>query len=366
MPGGTLRRFWAMAWADPETRSTTIGVAAVLLYFFVAILFGPYLSRLSHTVVKPRPPAAPHRFTIQLAPTPVARKPVKPPPPPNKFVETNPDAPENTPDKTNNFSNRNQQVAQEKPTPNGKSDRPALEGRKDIESTSIVDGRLTQPTEATSLTPPSDSQEDTTVKAPKREQNPLTSFDKKTGDNPNGFGSKQVMPVKGDTPNVEKQEGVKNAPLVADAMGDQPAIDPHHPRARPQIVKTMQVKPAIFAENKFGTQNIGNIAVDAKWSNYGAYLQKMIETVQIQWERILIESKVSPTSGTSVTVKFVMNSEGEISRIVNVDGTAGGDGAPAHACVSAITDRAPYGPWTDDMKAILGEQQDMTFTFYYQ
>jgi hypothetical protein len=30
------------------------------------------------------------------------------------------------------------------------------------------------------------------------------------------------------------------------------------------------------------------------------------------------------------------------------------------------TDRAPYGPWTDDMKAVLGSQQEMTFTFYYQ
>ena len=32
----------------------------------------------------------------------------------------------------------------------------------------------------------------------------------------------------------------------------------------------------------------------------------------------------------------------------------------------AITDRAPYGPWTDDMIAMLGKQQEMTFTFYYQ
>ena len=39
---------------------------------------------------------------------------------------------------------------------------------------------------------------------------------------------------------------------------------------------------------------------------------------------------------------------------------------PGCACVSAITDRAPYGPWTDDMKAMLGSQQEMTFTFYYQ
>ena len=59
-----------------------------------------------------------------------------------------------------------------------------------------------------------------------------------------------------------------------------------------------------------------------------------------------------------------MGDEGQITNIVNVDSTASETGS--RACVSAITDRAPYGPWTDDMKAVLGSQQEMTFTFYYQ
>jgi hypothetical protein len=125
-----------------------------------------------------------------------------------------------------------------------------------------------------------------------------------------------------------------------------------------------QVRPAIFTENKLGTKNIGAIAYDAKWSNYGQYLQKMIETVQIQWERILTESRVYPTSGTSVKVVFRMNTEGRISQIVSVEGTAGNQAEKA--CASAITARAPYGPWTDDMIAVLGDSQELTFTFYYQ
>ena len=59
-----------------------------------------------------------------------------------------------------------------------------------------------------------------------------------------------------------------------------------------------------------------------------------------------------------------MDSKGLIARIVNVDSTA--KDAAERACMSAITDRAPYGEWTDDMKAVLGEEQEMTFTFYYQ
>ena len=147
-------------------------------------------------------------------------------------------------------------------------------------------------------------------------------------------------------------------------VADAPRVDPPSQQSRPSDVQ--QQRPAILAENKFGTQNIGNIAVDARWSNYGAYLQKMIGTVQVQWERLLSQNRKSAdlAVGSTVTVKFILNAEGRVARIVKVDTTANNQGA--RACLSAITDRAPYGPWTDDMKAVLGTEQEMTFTFYYQ
>jgi hypothetical protein len=124
------------------------------------------------------------------------------------------------------------------------------------------------------------------------------------------------------------------------------------------------VRPAILVENKIGTSNIGPTAVDARWSNYGAYLQRMIDTVQIQWERMIVEQHANPVVGSTVSVKFVMDSEGRIARIVNVDSTA--NEVASRACTSSITDRAPYGAWTHDMRATLGDEQEMTFTFYYQ
>ena len=178
------------------------------------------------------------------------------------------------------------------------------------------------------------------------------------------YGSNIAKFAEGAEPVPEKIDGVKKAPLIQGATSLQPLIDPKHPRPRPQIVRQQQVRPAIFEENKFGTKNIGAIGVDAKWSNYGQYLQKMIESVQIQWERILTESRVYPVSGTSVKVVFRMDKKGNIPVIVSVDGTAGDQGMKA--CTSAITARAPYGDWTDDMIAVLGESQEMTFTFYYQ
>jgi hypothetical protein len=115
------------------------------------------------------------------------------------------------------------------------------------------------------------------------------------------------------------------------------------------------------ADNK---PTIGPTAVSAKWSNYGAYLQRVINAVQVQWEKLLVENKIPPSGSSTVTVKFIMDSAGKIQRIISVESTA--DDLATRACVSAITSRAPYGHWTDDMKAVLGEQQEMTFTFYYR
>jgi hypothetical protein len=143
-----------------------------------------------------------------------------------------------------------------------------------------------------------------------------------------------------------------------------PAIDPAQQRPRPAIEKTTRVRPAILADNPIGVKGVGPIAYDAKWREYGAYLQRLIDTVQVQWERILAEGPIYPPSNTNVIVKFIINSEGKITRIVNVENHS--SELAARACVSAITGRSPYGRWTGDMKKILGENQEMTFSFHYQ
>src|SRR5205807_1196113 len=109
--------------------------------------------RGSPAVLAQRPNDAARTFDIEIAPD-IFPKPAPVPKPPANYVETNPDAPDNKPDKTNNFGAQNQQVAQEKPTPDGKNDRPALEGKKDIHSTQIVTGQLTKPVDQETPPPP--------------------------------------------------------------------------------------------------------------------------------------------------------------------------------------------------------------------
>src|SRR5476649_2518834 len=126
---------------DPEVRSIQIGVIATLLFHFLLFFIMAMLLKNDYSSFHARVKKPPETFDINLADL-VPEKPVKPP---SKFVETNPDAPENVPDKTNNFTAQNQQVAQEKPTPDGHNDRPAIEGQKEIQSDQIVTGQLQQP-----------------------------------------------------------------------------------------------------------------------------------------------------------------------------------------------------------------------------
>lgn len=126
----------------------------------------------------------------------------------------------------------------------------------------------------------------------------------------------------------------------------------------------MNTRPAILSENPVKAPNMGLSGIDAKWSEHGQYLQKMIDAIQFQWEQRILNLAAMPPGGTNVTVKFILNSEGKASTVVSVTGTA--NEAGTRACVDAIKARASYGAWTDDMKAALGDKQTLTFTFYYQ
>lgn len=361
-----FRRWCARIWGDPDSRSVVIGIAGMILIHLLLLLVGPLLLQFEPVMSGKGAVAKGKEYNIELTPESFL-KPAEKQPDPFKFVETNPEAPENIPDKTTNFAAQNQQVAQEKPTPDGRSDQPALEGKKDFESNQIVSGQLTRPVEAIPPEPPAEVTPPTpeaVATQQRAEQTPLPGFEKVDGESKTGFGTNIAKANPSARPIPEKIDGARDVPLIEGATAMQPAIDRNRPRPRPQITQTVKARPAILAERLAGTKNIGPTAVDARWSNYGAYLQRMIDTVQIQWERILVEWRANPASNSTVTVKFVMDDEGRIAEIVNVDSTA--NDTASRACVSAITDRAPYGQWTDDMKAVLGPKQEMTFTFHYQ
>ncbi|HEY1765305.1 MAG TPA: hypothetical protein VGF85_10305 [Opitutaceae bacterium] len=359
-PSSSLRRWAARLRSDPESRSVLVGIAAVLLIHLLLFALSPYLLKSEVIHSKMRPHAAPRQFNIEIAPDAFVKPPPKPPP--AHYVEANPNAPDNVPDKTNNFSSQNQQLAQETPQLNQHNDKPKTDGKKDFQSNQVVSGQLTKPQDSVPITPQQVPKPIKSQTAPRQAQDPLSGYEK-LKDAEDAFGS-NVGKVPDQAKNVPNRVvGATDVPLVQNAQNTEPVIDPKHPRPRPELQQT-HTRPAIFEDNQFGTSNIGPIAYSAKWSSYGAYLHKMMEAIQVQWERILIESRTEPPSGTWVTVKFTLDKFGKITDISDVQTTSSEQGKAS--CVSAITNTAPYGEWSDDMIAILGDSQELTFRFYYE
>ncbi len=114
-PATSLRGLVARMWDDPESRSTMVGLIGVILFYLFLWIVGPHLLNFGGPPSPVRPHAAAKQFNINIAADTFLKPPPEPKPQPFKFVETNPDAPENIPDKTNNFAAQNQQAAQEKP-----------------------------------------------------------------------------------------------------------------------------------------------------------------------------------------------------------------------------------------------------------
>jgi len=369
--GHRRRVAWMRLSKDSDTRSIQIGVIGTLLIHVLLLWLAPKLeSRFGSTaLVSPGGEASSPTFDIELAPDAFA-----PPetPPPQRFVEVNPDAPDNVPDKTDNFGAQNQQVAQEVPDPEGKSDAPAVEGQTEVESTAIVSGARNEvPAEVTQMNPPSpevlEEVQQALQEAARQAQNPLPGTEKVEGESTDGIGSNIVKVPENPQAISERIEGTADATQRdGAASGGAFRVDPSRPAPRPTL-SASQVRPAFLAQRVDGTSNLGVIAHNALRTEYGAYLARIIDAVDTQWDkniRAKLEGGFSyPLADSKVTVKFRLNKEGDVS-IVNVDGSA--DTVWSRVCVDAVAQRAPYGVWTSDMIAILGESTEITFTFHYQ
>ena len=65
-----------------------------------------------------------------------------------------------------------------------------------------------------------------------------------------------------------------------------------------------------------------------------------------------------------VVITFKINSKGETDIVKIEDADAGKQGV--FSCQSAIQARQPYRKWSEQMIAVLGDEQELTFSFYYQ
>jgi len=350
---------------DPSDRSVVIGIAVTVLFHLLMVLLSPQfsMSKFSgvHTGISVNRASKEKSFDFNLVSPPPAVEEKKP----FQFVDTNPDAPENEPDKTPNFSNRNQQAANpDKPTELDPEHRSAIKNAQDKikNDTSVVSGNLSKPQMGAAAMPESAKTDQSESKEQKvrMEQSPLNGFDKTEGKSDDGIAT-NVSQSKSPTTHADQAvDGVRDA---KDADGGLLAVTDAHkaqPKARPRLTAP---RTTIVTNRAAGVSNIGIGASDAFKSEYGEYLAELCEIVQMQWYATLEESRVSPPHGSHVVITFKINSKGETDIIKVEDSDAGKQGV--FSCQTAIQARQPYRKSTEQMISLLGDEQTLTFAFYY-
>ncbi len=341
-----------------DRSALAIGILGTLVFHLILFIAVPR----SLVVLDPVNPAS-DRLGEELEITLADEEP-QPEPPQPRYVETNPDAPENEPDPTSKFSARNQQAANETVPDELSPDKtPAREGLDDVPFDKAFAGSpdpaiTFQPAPATPAQQPQAGQQGSDAPAA---QNPPSGFDESRGEDPEGIASSVAKPAPNPSAEAEPTEGADTpqrpalpeiAPSVASPERPAPAPRPRLPRAAPGPVKRQAA----------GVSQTGRTAVNANFGPFGDYLERMQEAIQQRWDALGRQRSISEAQ-TRVVLEFTITREGLIRDLETVDTTSKALGTLL--CRTAVEQGQSYGEWNREMVALLGDDERIVFTFYY-
>ena len=165
-------------------------------------------------------------------------------------------------------------------------------------------------------------------------------------------------------PSVSMAPPTKTAPLPGpgkSAPKPSPApvaANPERPRASAPSGTT-----GLLLRRPVGVNRAGSLAIDARFSNYGDYTQRMMEAIQSSWWSIIERSRFEGVSRGRVTVRFRLHRDGTVTdaQVLGTEVTR----VMTLACKDAVMAPAPYDIWRADMVAMYGESDTVTINFHY-
>jgi hypothetical protein len=191
---------------------------------------------------------------------------------------------------------------------------------------------------------------------------PLPGTEDDTGDAPDGIGTK-VAPPSDRPEDVEKDVAGDNAaeaeqrPAVRASPG---GTQRPQPAPRPKVTI---LPPGPIEEQLTGVSQTGYVGVDARFSQFGEYMTRMREIIQLRWDA-LCSSRSYGEHGTLVVLRFRLTSDGRIWNLQTLDGSTAQE-VGTLLCRTAIEQGQPYGVWTEEMVRVLGDDDIVTFRFRY-
>lgn len=372
---GYTRRQWAIG-----------VVGTVLIHLWLLFL-------LSLKWMDPEPTAVPDpfkTFSIELAAPEEEEDQI--------YTQTNPDVPQNEPDETNRFGARSQQAANEEaPEAIDSENRPATQSDDDIETDQFLRGSLEEPILAAPPTPePADEQE---AEQQAAAQPPSPDAPLLQQINSDDAAQRKEIPLFGSQEDEQDESGIadydyeklKEAPTniteliegeeteggVEKALEPVPNVTPNaatpplvaasnfdglpSPKPRPKLPR---VASGPVRDSRLGVTAIGQVAVDAKGSKFGEYMERLVEAVSLNWDD-LVQRSSSVERKSVVKIRFMLRRDGVVTDIEILDGTTA-RAIGIYMCREAIQRGVPFGPWPTGLVDIFGEEEDVTFTFHYR
>ena len=293
-----------------------------------------------------------------------------------RFVDANPDAPENQPDRKDQYSYRSTQAADQSPE-TSILEAPKVDGEEP--SQKIIDGMLEQPVAlpvvvaaAPGNNAPAKGTGAEQAGLPAAPRLPTAEFIRQSELPENDTGS---SPLGEDAESASIENLPEDAPV---ALHRNPAIagtpdttgrmDPltapeakPMPQARPRLAPELLTGPVMQSHGSASRR--GALSIDATFSEFGEYEQQFYAALQLGWYQEIEFHQPIDTAST-VAVRFTMEADGSINGISVLQSNA--SELATYLCESALAKRSPFRAWTKEMIAVFGTERTLTVRFNYR
>jgi hypothetical protein len=137
------------------------------------------------------------------------------------------------------------------------------------------------------------------------------------------------------------------------------------PRTLQEALAQMHRSPGLAMKQNGGVPNVKlSASFDVKATPLGQYDSDFVDAVTYRWYSLLESQQFALDRTGKVKLRFHLNYDGTISDMTVEENTVGI--LLGYVCQKAINDPAPYPPWPEEMRRLVGKNyREITFIFYY-
>lgn len=275
-----------------------------------------------------------------------------------RFVEANPDSPQNPPDQVDQFSFRNQQAAQNNLKKKTTSEKipevhHSAQSRKIVQSSAkiIKESQLISAKGKVNIRKEKTLAPSLPAALKSRNQKDYKDGVKITNDEFQFKENRNALIVSSTNDRNEIENSRKT---------DSQKLQRKRPKLSPQLIRGPLMKSTTSAPR------LGKIAIECRLHPYGAYIQEMLKSIEEQWNQLVTGSNQYIQHDRlpgKITLRFKLQASGQILNLTRID--TEGYSLAAELCRQAIASRVPFGKWTSKMISDFGQSDEITLSFQY-